>query len=47
MLLKNKICYCLYFTNDLNSECKINVDEYNLVFNTEKEKGDPSFYTEK
>lgn len=47
MSLQNKIYYCLCFTNHLNSECKINVDKYNLVFNTEKEKRDPSFYTKK
>lgn len=44
MLLQSKI-YC--FTNHPNSECKIKADKYNLVFNTEKEKEDSSFYIRK
>lgn len=35
----------MYFADHLNSECKINADKYNLVFNTEREKGHSSFHT--
>lgn len=31
----------------MNSECKINVDKYNLIFNKGKEKEDPSFSNKK
>lgn len=36
MLLQNEIYYYLSFTNQMNSECKTNVEKYNEIFNMGK-----------